>query len=909
MQGDRRVRLGSRAVDILIALTERAGEVVTKKELMALAWPHSFVEESNLRVHIGALRKALGEALGSDRYIVNVSGRGYLFSVPVTRSLSQEPPPADHPLQGPRPESQNRIFGRGSAIEAIAHQLARRRLVTIVGPAGVGKSTVAYAAAEWSAAQFDGGVRFVELASVQGSEGPVTALATALGVSVPTEDAIGGLVAFLRSQSMLIVLDNCEHVLDAIAALTEAILLQTDGVRFLATSREPILIGPETLHRLKPLDFPEDSDGLTAARALSYPAIELFVARAMASSDAFAFRDAEAPAVADICRRLDGLPLAIELVAARVDLFGIRALVGELDDRLLMETKRGRSAQPRQQSIRGALDWSYALLTPIEAVILRRFSVFRGPFLLESAAAVAAGDEFGVADVLSALGLLTSKSLVATDTTGASIHYRLLHVTRAYASQKLHESGEAKVLARIHAEHHRALLSASELKWETMTRADWLAEYGHTIDDVRAALDWAFSEAGDRTVGAALTISSLPFGLQLSLVGEFRRRVEIALKSVAEATPPNPIAELRLLTALSVVDLNGSVDNAEMEATFARAARIADQVEQPRYKVENLLAQSVFELEKGNLSQAITIVNSLSEKAKEADDPLATLLADRVAAQVHHFAGDQQRARTLAERVLRHPAQTIPIVYSQVSINRRVSMRLVLARILWLEGAVDQSIQLMSECMEMAYEDGPFAICFALAFGACPVALWTGDLAKSQALIGDLLDYARRLANDRWLRLGEGFHSVVQRQRAAAFGSFADLDIPSVTPASQLQWEFLATVDERQVDAALAARATEGLCGWCNPEILRGAGERVLRRGGMDAEAQAERLFINSVEEARTQGALSWELRAATSLATLWIQKGRRAEAQDRLGGVLARFSEGRGTADLTRARRVLEKV
>jgi predicted ATPase/DNA-binding winged helix-turn-helix (wHTH) protein len=908
-QDGRRLRVGSRAIDILIALAERAGEVVTKRELMAFAWPHSFVEEGNLRVHIGSLRKTLGETQGGRRYIVNVTGRGYLFSVAVTRSFAPPPLIEEDLAEADTPEAQSKIFGRDATVGAITQHLARRRLVTIVGPAGVGKSTVAYAVADKAAPFFAAGAHVVDLSAIPQADGPVTALATVLGVSVPADNPLGGLVAFLAGQRMLIVLDNCEHVLDAVAAMVEAIVLRTDGVNFLATSREPILIAPESIHRLQPLDFPEPVEGLTAAAALNHSAVSLFVARAMASSDAFDFGDAEAFAVADICRRLDGLPLAIELVAARVDLFGIRGLAGELGDRLMMEAQRGRAVQPRQQSIRGALDWSYALLTPSEALMLRRFSVFRGPFVLESAAAVVASDDMNLSDVFAALASLTAKSLITTDTTGAMIRYRMLHVTRAYASQKLREGGEDKALIRVHAEHHCALLSAAEQKWETMARADWLAEYGHTIDDVRAALDWAYSDEGDAEIGAALTIAALPFGFQLSLIEEFRRRAEIALKSVTESRHPNLVAQLRLLTALASVDLNASVDDVAMEATFARATQVAAEVVQPRDKMENLLTQSIYQLEKGNLERAISIVSDLSQNARDVDDPLAILLADRVAAQVHHFAGDHRRSRMLAERVLRHPAKAIPIAYSQVSINRRLSMRLVLCRILWLEGAVDQAAELMVECMALAAADGPFAICFSLAFGACPLALWMGDLALSQVRINDLLDDGKRFANARWRRLAEGFDAYLERQGAATLGPFAALDVPLIAPASLLQREVLATVDDRHVDKTLVGRATAGLCGWCNPEMLRVSAEQLLRHGEDDAPARAEALLIRSIQEARGQGALSWELRSTTSLARLWARQSRLAQAQDRLGGVLARFSEGRGTADVRRATLLLEQL
>ncbi|WP_293370491.1 winged helix-turn-helix domain-containing protein [Phenylobacterium sp.] len=907
--GDRRVRLGSRAIDILIALSERAGEVVTKRELMALVWPHSLVEESNLRVHVGALRKALGEGPAGERYIVNVSGQGYLFSVPVTRMTAEAPPPAEAPTPVSWPEAPSQIFGRDAAIDSVAQQLGFRRLVTIVGPAGVGKSTVAMAVGDQLAPRFEQGVVFVELAAVEGDTGPTAALATVLGVSVLAADPIASLVTHLQAQSILIVLDNCEHVLDPVARLVEEILRGAGGVRFLATSREPILVASEALHRLQPLGFPETSAGLTADVAMTYPAVKLFVARAMAGSDTFGFTDADASAVADICRRLDGLPLALELVAARVDLFGVRTLAGELDDRLMMVAGRSRTGQPRQQSIRGALDWSYELLSPVEAETLCRFSVFRGPFSLESAAAVGAATERNVPEVVDAVASLTAKSLIATDTTGSSIRYRLLHVTRAYATEKLIQSGQAQALARVHAEHHRALLTAAEHDWERMTRAQWLDEYGHLIDDVRAALDWGFSEVGDLAVGAAITTVSLPFGFQLSLIGEFRRRAELALSALAAFDPPDHLAELRLLTALAITDLNSSVDKAARIAVLARTDAVAAKVVGARYKIEYLLAKAIYHLESGDLEEAVKSAAGLSAGAREADDPLAILLADRVSAQVYHFVGEFERSRSLAERVLRHPALTIPLVYSQASVNRRVSMRIILARGHWIEGRAEQAVQVMDECMAMAYADGPFAICLALGLGACPIALWTGDMAKADVQIAELLKYTERYTIERYHRLGQGFHAIAERARAIPDSRTASLDIMTVVPATQLQIELLATLDGDFVDDELADRAERRLCGWCNPEILRAQGERALRIGGAAAQGVAEDAFSAAIDSARQQGALSWELRGATSLADLYARQAKPDAAHDVITGVLAKFSEGFATADVRRATALLESL
>jgi predicted ATPase/DNA-binding winged helix-turn-helix (wHTH) protein len=897
------VQLGGRALEILLVLVERAGDVVTKKELMEAAWPHIFVDESNLRVTVASLRKALGDRQDGARYIVNIAGHGYSFAMPVSRSGgSTDFAQSDERRRRTVALAKGRIVGRDSVVETLTDLLASRRLVTVLGPGGVGKSTVAFAVRDKVDAG-SGRTCVVELASITDASQLPFSLATALGLSLVVRDQVNSLISFLSSERVLIVLDNCEHVIEAVAPLVERIMRETSDVTILATSREAILVDDEWIYRLSGLDAPGDIADVTASVALSYPAVQLFVQRATANSRALDLDDAAIAAVADICRRLDGLPLAIELVAARVDLFGVRALANDLQERLMLIARKSRTALPRQQSLRGALDWSYDLLSELEKLVFRRFSAFKGPFSLEAATEVAADMQAPVDVVLDCVESLTAKSLVAMDVGGATIRYRLLHVTRTYAAEKLLESGEAHALASRHAEHYRSLLAAAELKWETMSRSEWLAEYSYAIDDVRAALDWAFSEYGDSETGAALTIASLPFAFQISLIDEFRKRAEVALGKLSGVQPPNELAELRLLSALAVLSLNASVDPKEMDAIFHRVAALSDKVGFAKCRLEPLLALALFRVERGDLSGSLEIVTLLSDSAQNAKDPLATLLAERVAAQVHHFAGDHMQARILAERVLSHPAKVIPLAYSQASIDRRVSMRIILARILWIEGQPDQAVELMNECTAIARSDGPFTLTFALALGACPIALWTGNDDAARSHVDELLQYSRRYALERWRRLGECYLSILNRRKRGG------LQTLQAEPASRLQLELLTTIDQKMIGSELATRASSGLCGWCNPEILRAAGEMRLTEGGPDAHFEAERLFLEAVTSARQQNALSWELRAATSLAKLRHSQNRSGEGYTILHAPLSRFTEGHETADVRRGVLLLEEI
>ena len=312
LDGDKPVRLGSRAFDILATMVERAGEVVGKEELIARAWPQTFVEESNLKIQVSALRRALGDGQNGNRYVVTVPGRGYNFVAPVRREEpSRAAPPATaasaalHNL----PFAVTRMIGREEAMAALVSRLSRQRLLTIVGPGGIGKTTVALAVAEHMITSYEDGVWLVDLAPLSDPRLVPSAVATVLGLEIRAEGSLPNLVGGLRDKRMLMLLDNCEHVIDVAASLVAAVLSGAPGVNIIATSREPLGIVGESEYRLGPLSCPVPSSKLTAAVAGVFPAVQLFVERVTASVEDFALTDANAPLVVEICRRLDGLPL------------------------------------------------------------------------------------------------------------------------------------------------------------------------------------------------------------------------------------------------------------------------------------------------------------------------------------------------------------------------------------------------------------------------------------------------------------------------------------------------------------------------------------------------------------------------------------------------------------------------
>src|SRR5258707_9924366 len=365
-KADEPLQLGGRALDILIALVERAGEVVTRKELISRVWPDVTVEEANLRVHIAGLRKVLGDGSGGARYVANVPGRGYCFVAHVTLSASHRSFPPTQPAVIDRlrklPARLTRMFGRDDTVRALSAQLMRRRFVSIVGPGGMGKTTVAISIAHALMDDFEGAVFFIDLGALTDPGLVPTAVASALGFMVQAQDPFLSLLAFLGDRRVLLVLDSCEHVIDAAAALAEPVVSEAPQAHILTTSREALRVEGEHVPLLYPLDGPLNDVGLTAAEALTFPAVQLFMERAAASGDRSELSDADAPIVAGICRRLDGIALAIELAASRVSSHGIRGTAELLDNRFKLLWQGRRTALPRHQTLNAMLDWSYNLL-------------------------------------------------------------------------------------------------------------------------------------------------------------------------------------------------------------------------------------------------------------------------------------------------------------------------------------------------------------------------------------------------------------------------------------------------------------------------------------------------------------------------------------------------------------------
>ena len=547
------LRIGSRAFEILELLVQANGALVSKDEIMQRVWPHTIVEENNLQVHIASLRKALGR----DRdLIVTVPGRGYrLVSEPAEGAPSVRPATS---RLAPAPTA---LVGREQMVADVLAALDAARVVTLVGAGGIGKTRVAIEAAIRAEARFPDGAAFVSLATVACPQFVPAALADALDIALPARSlTLEAVLASVAHRRMLLVLDNCEHLLDA-AARIAAVLTESDtGLRVLATSREALRIHGERQCPVPPLEVSDE--GADAADTLGASAVQLFAARACAADPRFPLDERSVSLMASVCRHLDGLPLAIELAAARAAVLGIDVLADHLDDHFRLLTGGFRTALPRHRTLQAMYDWSYRLLGDTERVLLRWLGVFRDGFSIEAVRNIVGTTGLADADLLDTIAGLVSKSLVNVENAHGVPRYRLLTTTRAYALHQLENNGECAAAALAHANYFLTLFtppggddgSPAEARLDLMRRE---------LGNLRAALDWTFSPNGHAETGIALAAVAVPYLLDLSLVDECRERARVALEALEamrdlDATPARDDARKRLLAAYAAALAHGS---------------------------------------------------------------------------------------------------------------------------------------------------------------------------------------------------------------------------------------------------------------------------------------------------------------------------------------------------------------
>ncbi|GGF39533.1 transcriptional regulator [Aliidongia dinghuensis] len=927
------VHIGGRALDILICLAERAGDVVSKRDLVATVWADVTVDEGSLRFHVGALRKALGDGQDGARFITNVPGRGYCLVAAVSREggmvperpverppASPQSPPVQSPPARSLPPRLGRIVGRDEATREIADALSAHRFVTIVGPGGIGKTTVAVAVAHRLAEGFDGEAHFIDLGQIGDPKLVASAVASALGLVVSTADPVPSILASFKDKRLLLLFDSCEHVVESVAQVTETIFAAAPQVHILATSREALRVEGEQVYRLVPLDCPPHTADLTAAEALRFPAAQLFVERIAATIGPYELADGEAPVVAEICLKLDGIALAIELAAGGVQAYGLQGIAELLNHRFGLLWQGRRTARPRHQTLAAMLDWSYNLLTPAEALVLCRLSAFVGPFSLEAAQAVAAGSGIEWLQVIEALASLVAKSLVSTERVGPAMQYRLLDTTRGYAFGKLSQSGESLEIRRRHAVYFSALLQA--LDAETVASGDRRAPHRDQLGNIRAALEWSFSDEGDPQVAVPLAATAALFFLELSLLTECHRWTARALAALDERSTGTRL-EMALQSSLGVSLMFTLGNRDEVGAAFRRGLELAETFDDRHCQLRLLRNFHLYLTRAGDFRGSLEIGRRSIEVAHGFDNADDTLMAEWMLGVAHHLIGNQREAVAYCESAMTRPGTLRRNNLVHLGYDHRMIALVAYARALWLRGSPDQAIQVARHTLKEAEAlDHPVTLCISMIW-ATFVFLWSGDWDSAEEIIERLLHHATEQSFGPYHAVGLGLKGELAIEQGEPARGVALLQnclealragrhqiLITVFEASQAtglaqlgRWsEARATID-----GALACVGLDGET-FDLPEILRVRAGILVASPDPDLAA-AEEALGQALDRARRQAALGWALRSATALAALRRQQGRREEALALLAPIVAEFAPEARSADLTRARALLQEL
>src|SRR3984957_201219 len=903
------VPLGGRAFEMVTVLVQSTTELVTKDRMMERVWPGAIVGEGTLHVHISAVRKALGP----DRAMLKtVSGRGYRLlgswtprqregtAAPVYSSLTRTSGalPANN-----FPPLITRLIGRAAACQFVRDLVSAYRVVTLTGPGGIGKTALAIKAVRYLLPEFEDGGWLVELASLSDPGLVPSTVASTLGLKLSGEISAESVARAVGGRHLVLVLDNCEHVIDAAANLAETFTRLCPRTTIVATSREVLRIDGEAVYPVPPLEVPALGQA-APDYIMQYSAVELFVARTKALNAGFTPHAEDLASIAAICRHLDGMPLAIEFAAARSAVLSVQGVAAGLRDRFALLTAGRRTALPRHRTLRATLDWSHELLPDAERRLLRRLAVFPGGFTANAAAAVMTDTGFDASAVLDGIANLVAKSWVTLDKSGAGARWILLETIRAYAIEKLVEHAEAEIAAEHHALYFRDLFAPQARDARPSLSDENLARHIREIDNVRAALDWSFSPAGDMAIGIDLTAAYAPVWRHLSLMSEYSERCERALLCLEPHLTPNMSLrmELQINLASAIFITTGPPEQAK--TLLIEALETADALNDLNAQAGGLSMLISIYFARGEFGRAQIAAERIEQVAHRIGDPVHLRFAYQQMANTLLTRGRSREAQQYLERLLRSPAASgdprDAIYYNS---NDHAADRATLSQALWMQGFAEQAVNEARLCLkELQGADHPLLLCRAL-YGIGRMSTMICDFATADREIARLIEVTKGSNAHLW----EAAARFLKGKLLVERGAFAQgllvlrdafetcdrtgwhISYEEYKGALALGLAGTGRLDEALIaldDAMAADRKKSDGRGWYAPELLRIKGELLLHQAADQLALTAEDCFNQAAQMAHEQGALYWELRIALSLARLRVRQGRHHEARVLLASV-----------------------
>ncbi len=909
----RPVEIGSRAFDILALLLERCGTVVSKRDLMARGWPDLTVDETSLRVQITGLRKVLGDGVDGARYIANLPGRGYCFVAPVRVEQPAPSPEFQFPQATSgqdRARQARHIVGREDVVRRIEFFLHTYRFVTIHGPGGMGKTTVAKAVVAATSGAFESNVVFLDIGAITDPALLASALASALGLMVHDENLQPQIIGMLRERRALIVFDSCEHAIRQVAELAEAIHREAPGVSLLVTSREPLRVAGERVVQLAALALPPRDRGLAMSQVMQFSAAELFAERAFAAGLPADLTEADIATLVEICHALDGIPLAIEIAASRSGRHGLAETAQLLDGTFRLLWQGQRSAVARHQTLHATLDWSYNLLSQEEQSALQWLSVFASRFSRDAAAAIALTEPEHAHRVLDDL---VAKSMVSIEFENRTARYRLLDTTRAYAAPRLQATEDEATIRLRHLQHVSGALSRVQTSEQPGQPPDPVS-YIDLLAELRAALAWSFGHAGHENAALQLVARATPFFFKLQLFDESCRWLERAL-ALIDSNGRDGAEEMQIEGAYGMALMLTQANSIRAQLAFERATDTAERLEDWETAFQLNVQRQILHRRIGEYNRIHPLTDKAEFYADQLDDHGARASARLLRGAAHAICGNQIQAELILREAWQHQ-QVHPISPQQFSYAGDAQIPLSLT--LWLRGFPDQAAQAARNISE---DSGDVLFtCLARSWAATVMHTMGEGLAALQlaAKVRHAADrhvlrpyqaVATGFEAESLLQKGDvadavqAFQNAVLQLKDARYGLYESVFSRSLTIALLEAGDVFAA---EQVVLDHLVRI-EGIgCSYDHAEWLRMKALVELQSGRRNA---SETTLRRSIALATEQGAMAWALRSATSLARLLMAQDGYKHAATELTPIFSSYTEGFATQDLILANELLAEL
>lgn len=907
--GERPVRLGGRALDLLHILLAKAGEEVSKSALMNYVWPDVSVDEVNLKVHISSIRRALEDSVPRGTYVATVPGRGYKFVGQVTKEAVSDP------VYGERTQSFPSelpacpvLIEREQENATIQRALDTKSLVTITGSAGVGKTGVALALAHSLQDSFPDGVHYLDLASLEDARIVPELLAKRLHRRPP-------------GTKVLVVLDHCEHVVQAVANAVVELRKNAFQGRVIAISREPLGTYDEHIVCLRPLAYPLTDERHSALEALRFPAVKLFALCARKSAG-YELQDADTAAVIELCQMLDGIPLAIELAAAHLVGSGPAQMLASFDPRLFTRAANRSKKDVRQSTLKSTLDWSYRLLSREQAAVFRFLGLFAGAFEWPDVAALSQLLGYSPFVTTTALGALVSKSLVQAEFEGDQLRYKLLLSSRECALEYLQEDPYWNQGCMQHAQTMLGHFQKAEAEWGWVDPVVWRRRYGWRAADLRKALDWCFGPTGDASLGISLCVCSIRFWNEQSSVLEQITQIERAL-SVCPSVPGSEgaYAQLTVSAAWGLV-LARRLDQSTRVA-WERALRATLGKDDASLHIQALCGRVIYLAYVGCFAEALADLDELGAYASCHNETSSLFDEARLRAFVRVHQGDlsgiQEKLESLSEELSSGVA--ISPGAERYRLQRYVSVRSVLAFSLWLTGQTVRAISVVDDLLDRTTQGRQLlGRAHVLALFALPIALSNGDVARVARYVSMLDEVLQAEGILLWKPVLAFYEAALKQMRSGGAieslkGAINQLRADKFLLRVPFYLSHLADcllsagdvdgADEAITQALQCQRVTGE--NWCYPELLRISAKVSSRRGD---HSRAKATLTEVRKSATASGMLFASLRSVNDLAAHALERGNKQEAYVALNEMepyVAKMSET--SKDVARYFQILDSV